>query len=138
MLTGGAGGEQHQDGRRLVGLVAEAVNATRRDVEEVALAAVDPVCAVVELHRARQHEEGFRHRAVEVRSWSARLRSEVDAVQAVVTVGLLLGGEVVVLNQAEGVVVRRRPTVFGRAAEGGGDLRLLLGEARRRIGRDDK
>jgi hypothetical protein len=42
---------------------------------------------------------------VEVRSRSARLGGEVDAVQPVVAVGLLLVGEVVVLNQPEGVVV---------------------------------
>jgi hypothetical protein len=44
---------------------------------------------------------------VEVRSGSARIGREVDAVEAVVAAGLLLVGEIVILNQAEGVVVRR-------------------------------
>ena len=38
--------EQHEDERGLVGLIAEAVDAARRHVEEVARVAVDPVVAV--------------------------------------------------------------------------------------------
>ena len=87
---------------------------------------VDPVVAVVELHRPGQHEERLGHRAVEVRPWAAAFRADVDAVQAVVAVGRLLVGQVVVLDEAERVVVRR----VGASPKPGTDLRFVLGVSR--------
>ena len=85
--AGCLGSKQHQDRRGLVGLVAEAVDAARRDVGEVVRVPVDPVLAVVELDRPGQYEERLRHRAVKVRSRAAAPRGDVDAVEAVVAVG---------------------------------------------------
>src|SRR5690606_21547418 len=47
VLAGCAGGEQDQDRRGLVGLVAEPVDAARRHIEEVIDVSVHPLGAVV-------------------------------------------------------------------------------------------
>jgi hypothetical protein len=128
--------EQHQDRDRLVGFVAEAVDAAWWHVQEVVRMPVDPVVAVVQLDGAGQHEECLGHRPVKVRAGSAALRCDLHPIQPVVTVGGLLVGQVVVLHHAERVVVRRAPTVFGRSPQPGTDLRLVLGVTGRRIRRD--
>ena len=48
--AGCLGGEQHRDRCWFVGFVSKTVNAARRYIEKVALLAVDPIGAVVELH----------------------------------------------------------------------------------------
>ena len=130
-LPRSAGSKQDQERCRLVGLVAEAVDAARWDEEEVTLAALGPVTAVVELHRARQHEERLGHRAVKMRAGPARLRCDVDAVEAVVAVGGSLVGKIVELEATGGVVVRR----ISAPLKPGTDLRLVLGVAGRGVGR---
>src|SRR3954447_5099011 len=56
-LAWSAGSKQHQDRGRLVGLIAEGVDAARRDVEIVALLSDGPVAAVEQLDPAGEDEE---------------------------------------------------------------------------------
>jgi len=103
------------------------------NVEEVVRVPADPVGAVVELDRSRQHEERLGHGAVKVRARPAAVWGDVDALEAVVAVGGLLVGEIVVVHDAERVVVR---WVSARPKPGT-DLRLIFGVAGWRIRRHD-
>ena len=85
-LAGRARSKQDQERRRLVGLIAEGMDAAGRDVEKVVRMSVDPVASVVELERPRQDEERLGDRAVKVWDRPAALRCDVDAVEAVVAV----------------------------------------------------
>ena len=110
-----AGREQHQDRRGFVRRVAETMDPAGWDVEEVALVAVGPLGAVVELRRSRQDEERLGHGAVIVRRWPTTGRGDVDPVEAIVAAGGLLIGQVV-LRGPEGLVVGRRPPRFQELA----------------------
>src|SRR5690242_12767777 len=100
-LAGRAGSKQHQDRGRLVGLIAEGVDAAGRDEEIVALLADGPVPTVEELDPAGEDEERFRHGLVEVRPGAARPGAEIDAIQAEVAAGRFFGGQVAVLDRAD-------------------------------------
>jgi hypothetical protein len=104
------------------------------NVEEVVRVPADPVGAVVELDRSRQHEERLGHGAVKVWPGPAAGRGDVDAVEPVVAAGGLLVGQVVVVHAGRAPIVRR---LLG-APEPGADFGFVFGVAGWRVGRHDK